>query len=64
MTSKDGISVDLGKVQELLDWKAPKTVHQIRSFLGLAGYYQRFISDFSKIAKPMTKLLKKGVKFV
>jgi hypothetical protein len=41
-----------------------KSVHQIRSFLGLAGYYRRFIPDFSRIAKPMTELLKKGVKFV
>jgi hypothetical protein len=62
--SHDGISVDPRKVQEVMDWKAPKSVHQIRSFLGLAGYYRRFISDFSRIAKPMTELLKKGVKFV
>jgi hypothetical protein len=47
-----------------MDWKPPKSVHQIRSFLGLAGYYCRFIADFSRIAKPMTELLKKGVKFV
>jgi hypothetical protein len=62
--SRDGISVDPSKVQEVMDWKPPKSVHQIRSFLGLAGYYRRFISDFSRIAKPMTELLKKGVKFV
>jgi hypothetical protein len=56
---KDGISVDPSKVQEVMDWEPPKSVHQIRSFLGLAGYYRRFIPDFSKIAKPMTELLKK-----
>jgi hypothetical protein len=62
--SKDGIFIDPSKVQEVMDWNPPKFVHQIRSFLGLAGYYRRFILDFSRIAKPMTELLKKGVKFV
>jgi hypothetical protein len=56
--------VDPSKVQEVMDWKPPKSVHQIRSFLGLAGYYRCFVPDFSRIAKPMTELLKKGVKFV
>jgi hypothetical protein len=62
--SSEGISVDPSKVQEVMDWKPPTSVHQIRSFLGLVGYYRHFISDFSRIAKPLTELLKKGVKFV
>ena len=62
--SSEGISVDPTKVQEVMDWEPPTSVHQIRSFLSLAGYYRRFIPDFSRIAKPMTELLKKGVKFV
>jgi hypothetical protein len=61
--SQDGISVDPEKVQEVMDWKPPTTVRQIQSFLGLGGYYRQFILDFSRIAKPMTELLKKGVKF-
>jgi hypothetical protein len=62
--SNEGIVVDPSKVQEVMDWKPPTSVHQICSFFGLAGYYHCFISDFSRIAKPMTELLKKGVKFV
>jgi hypothetical protein len=61
--SQEDIAVDLDKVQEVMNWKPPTTVRQIRSFLGLTGYYRRFILDFSRIAKPMTKLLKKGAKF-
>jgi hypothetical protein len=61
--SSEGISVDPTKVQEVMDWTPPTSVHQIRSFLELVGYYHRFILDFSKIAKPMTELLKKEVKF-
>jgi hypothetical protein len=61
--SSEGISVDPTKVQEVMDWKPPTSVHQICSFLGLVGYYHRFIPDFSKIAKPMTELLKKEAKF-
>jgi hypothetical protein len=57
--SAEGISVDPSKVQEVLDWKAPTFITEVWSFLGLAGYYRRFILDFSKIAKPMTSLLQK-----
>jgi hypothetical protein len=62
--SGDGISIDPSKVQEVLDWKAPTTVFEVQSFLGLAGYYRCFIPDISKIAKPMTRLLQKDEKFV
>src|SRR5438477_1735013 len=61
--SAKGIAVDSSKVQEVLGWKSPTSVTEIRSFLGLAGYYRRFILDFSKIAKPMMKLLQKEAKF-
>jgi hypothetical protein len=56
--------VDPGKVKDVLEWKSPMSVSEVRSFLGLAGYYQIFILIFSKIAKPVTKLLKKGSKYV
>jgi hypothetical protein len=62
--SSEGISVDPSKVWNVLDWKPPRIVHQVRSFLGLVGYYRRFILNFSKIFKPITDLLKKEEKFV
>ena len=55
--SEEGISMDPSKVKDVLDWMAPTIVSQIWSFLGLAGYYRRFIKGFSNIAKPMTELL-------
>jgi hypothetical protein len=60
--SKGGISVDPSKVQDVLSWNAPTSVGDIQSFLGLAGYYRRFIKGFS-ITKPMTELLEKDKKF-
>jgi hypothetical protein len=57
--SPEGIVVDPVKVHEVMDWKPPTSVHQIRSFLGLAGYYRRFIPNFSRIVKPMTELLRR-----
>jgi hypothetical protein len=61
--SKGGISVDPSKVQDVFSWNAPTSVSDILSFLGLAGYYRRFIEGFSKISKPMTELLEKDKKF-
>ena len=61
--SKDGISFDLGKVDVVEDWKRPITVIEIRSFLGLTGYYSRFIEGFSKITLPLTRFTQKGLKF-
>ncbi|GKA54047.1 hypothetical protein Tco_0752996, partial [Tanacetum coccineum] len=55
--------VDPAKIESVKDWASPKTPTEIRQFLGLAGYYRRFIEGFSKIAKPMTKLTQKKVKF-
>jgi hypothetical protein len=61
--SEGAVFVNLGKVKDVLDWEPPQNVSDIRSFLGLAGYYRRFIKDFSKIPKPMTRLLEKGNEF-
>ena len=61
--SGEGIAVDPTKVQSVTEWLGPTSVGEIRSFLGLAGYYRRLMENFSKIAKPMTELLKKDTKF-
>ena len=63
IVSGDGIRVDPSKISAIVDWKPPKNVTEVRSFLGLAGYYRRFVNGFSIIAAPMTRLLRKNVKF-
>ncbi|GJX00987.1 putative reverse transcriptase domain-containing protein [Tanacetum coccineum] len=59
-----GLKVDLAKIEAVMNWQAPKSVSEIQSFLGLTGYYRRFIHDFSKIASSLTKLTKKNTHFV
>jgi hypothetical protein len=61
--SVEGVSVEPGKVKDVLNWMPPTTASETQSFLGLARYYRRFINDFSKIAKPMTKLIEKNTTF-
>ena len=56
MVSKDGIQVDPKKIEVVAEWLRPTTVTEIRSFLGLTGYYRRFMKDFSKITTPLTRL--------
>ncbi|GJW77828.1 putative reverse transcriptase domain-containing protein [Tanacetum coccineum] len=60
---ESSIHVDLAKIESIKDWASPKIPTEIRQFLGLAGYYRRFIKGFSKIAKSMMKLTQKGIKF-
>ncbi|GKV13749.1 hypothetical protein SLEP1_g24732 [Rubroshorea leprosula] len=63
VVSKDGISVDLEKVKAVVEWSGPTNVTEVRSFLGLAGYYRRYVEGFSRITVPLTRLTQKGVKF-
>ena len=58
-----GVSVNPEKVEAVMSWERPKSVFEIHSFLGLAGYYWRFIEDFTRLAAPMTRLTEKEVKF-
>ena len=64
MVSASGMLVDPGKAEGVMSWERPKSVFKVCSFLGLAGYYRRFIEDFSRLAAPMTRLTRKEVKFV
>ena len=62
--SGKGISVDPKKIEVVVEWEVPTNVTEVRSFLGMAGYYRRFVEGFSRIAQPLTKLTKKNMKFV
>src|SRR3954462_10145054 len=62
--SEGGISVDPAKIQSIMDWTALTNQTEVREFLGLAGYYRKFVEGFSSIARPITQLLKKDQKFV
>ena len=63
VVSASGVSIDLEKVDAVMSWERPKSVFEIRSFLGLARYYMRFIVDFSRLVAPMTRLTRKGINF-
>ena len=63
VVSASGVSMDLEKVEAVMSWERPKSVFEIRSFLGLAGYYRRLIEDFSQLVTHMTRLTRKEVKF-
>ncbi|XP_059638602.1 uncharacterized protein LOC132280859 [Cornus florida] len=64
VVSEGGVSVDPSNIEAVLNWEQPKNAFKIQSFLGLAGYYRRFVKDFSRLAVPMTRLTRKGIKFV
>ena len=63
MISAEGVSVDPQKIEAVVNWKPPKNVSEVRSFLGLAGYYRKIVEGFSRIAAPLTKLTRKDVKY-
>ena len=63
VVSTSGVFVDLEKVEAIMSWERPKSIFETRNFLGLVGYYSRFIEDFSRLVVPMMRLIRKEVKF-
>lgn len=61
---KDGVAVDPRKIEAVTNWERPSNVNEIRSFLGFAGYYRRFVESFSKLSRPLTALTKKNAHFI
>ena len=61
--SVEGVRVDSQKIEAMVNWKPPKNVSKVKSFLGLAGYYRKFIEGFSRIEAPLTKMIRKDVKY-
>ncbi|XP_028125313.1 uncharacterized protein LOC114322231 [Camellia sinensis] len=59
----EGVSIDPHKIEAIVNWPTPTNVTKVRSFLGLAGYYRRFVKDFSKLVVPLTQLTQKGIPF-
>ena len=63
VVSNDSIQVDPKKIKSIIEWSRPTIITEVRNFLGLAGYYRRFVKDFFKITMPLTRLTLKNVKF-
>ena len=64
VVSRDGIQVGSKKIEAIAEWPRPTTIIEVRCFLGLAGFYMRFVKDFSNIAQPFTRLTQKNMKFI
>ena len=64
IVSSEDIKADPANIEAVINWERPKTPIEVRSFMGLAGYYRRFVQDFAKISTPLTKIMRKNEKFV